>query len=212
MPRTRIKICGITREEDAFAAIEAGADALGFVLAPNSPRTIAPEAAAQIIIALPPFVTTVALFVNPKPAAVEAAMAESPFFDMVQLHGKEPEPAVRTISELGMGIIKAVRADQDDAQAVFAKWARFHEIDAVLLDGGPGGTGQTFDWGAWREAAHDSDQPVLLAGGLTPENVADAITSINPYAVDVSSGVESSAGVKDAAKLADFCSAVRDTD
>ena len=211
MARTRIKVCGITREDDAFLAVEAGADAVGFVLAPNSPRSISAEKAGDIAVALPPFVTKVALFVDAKAAAFEELLEEHPFFEYAQLHGRESEPTVKACAEVGVGLIKAIKVGDGLAKDIL-KWNNLVELDAVLLDGGTGGQGERFDWEEAAEAVQDSEHPVIVAGGLTAENVGEAIEILQPFAVDVSSGVEKKPGVKDASKLVEFCQAVRESE
>ncbi len=195
---TRVKICGITRKEDALHAVHAGADALGFVFYPKSPRCIDPEQARTIISALPPFVSAVGLFVNEGQKRIHE-IASFSGIDVIQLHGDEaPQDCVVN----GYRVVKALRVrDQDSLSA-----ADRYGVSALLLDAWApdqyGGTGRTFNWQlAARLAAR---RPVVLAGGLTPENVAQAIAAVHPYGVDVSSGVESSPGRKDPAKLAAF--------
>jgi phosphoribosylanthranilate isomerase len=204
--RTRVKICGITCREDAELAIAAGADALGFIFAP-SPRRIATEDAARILRALPPFVTTVGVVVDQDVAALRAACP----LDAIQFHGQETP---RTLAgAAGIRRIKAFRIrDESDLTALPAYEAC---AEAFLLDayvaGVAGGTGQTFNWDLARRA-RDIGRPILLAGGLTPDNVGAAIRAARPYAVDISSGVEASPGRKDPAKIAAFLSAVRTAD
>jgi phosphoribosylanthranilate isomerase len=208
MARTRIKICGIRDAESAFVAVESGADAIGFVFAPGSPRTITPDAAWEVAAVLPPFVQTVGLFVDPKLDAFDQAREACPT-DLVQLHGTEPEPVVR---DCGPDVVKAVRYDRSTIEAELMRWNRVDDVVAVLVDGGPGGTGEKADWDHLAEVASATDHPLILAGGLTPENVGEAIAAVRPYAVDVSSGVESEPGTKDPAKIAAFCRAVREAD
>lgn len=206
--RTRVKICGITSDEAAWCAVEAGADALGFVFVPSSPRFIEPEDAWEIASALPPFVTTVGLFVNPAIEDLDEARETFPF-DLIQLHGTEPEPLVR---DAGPDVIKAIRFDASTIEAELLKWSRIAEITALLIDGSPGGQGVAFDWNALAQHADSSDHPLIIAGGLDAQNVGEAVRTVRPYAVDVSSGVESAPGVKDPRKIADFCAAVRRAD
>ena len=199
----RIKICGITNLPDALAAVEAGAHALGFMFYEESPRCVTPPAAAEIIRALPPFVAKVGVFVNAERESVARAIAHCGL-DTVQFHGDEtPELC------LGFGVksIKAFRIrDAASLQALPA-----FRTDAWLLDsyvpGKLGGTGARFNWDLAAEASRDGRGRVILAGGLTPENVAAAIRQARPFGVDVSSGVESEPGRKDAAKMADFIAA-----
>jgi phosphoribosylanthranilate isomerase len=197
--RTRVKICGITRVEDGAAAAARGADAIGLNFYAPSPRSVDLETAAAIRRALPPFVTVVGLFVNAAPEAV-AESAEKVGLDMLQFHGDEsPE----LCGGLGMPYLKAVRVD--DAVDLRAQARRYADAAGLILDTPDeelwGGTGSTFDWDL---VPADLAVPVVLAGGLTPENVAEAVRRLRPYAVDVSGGVEASPGIKDAGKVARF--------
>lgn len=197
--RTRVKICGITRPEDGVEAARLGADAIGLVFYPKSPRAVTLAQAKAVVEALPPFVTTVALFVDPDPAEVELVLgAVAP--DLLQFHGSEsPE----FCSEFGHPWIKAIA--MRDGTDPAAEMARYRQGRGVLLDtylpGVPGGTGERFNWDLI--PAQLADQ-IILAGGLTPENVAEAIKQVHPYAVDVSGGVEAGKGIKDAARVAAF--------
>lgn len=196
---TRVKICGITNEEDAFAAIDAGADALGFVLYPKSSRFIAPAAAGRIIRKLPPFVQSVAVTVNATPPEVRDIETVA-MFDVWQLHGDELPDRCRALYP--RRIIKALSLGTDHYPNV-AEYA----IMAFLLDTPSatyGGTGKTFDWKLAVDFKPKVHRPLILSGGLTPENVAEAIETVQPYGVDVSSGVELSPGRKDHAKLKEF--------
>lgn len=199
MSKTRVKICGITRLEDALTAIEAGADALGFVFYPPSPRYIEPEKAAEIIAQLPPFVTTVALFVNEPEAEVRRIMALTQV-DLLQFHGDENADYCQ---QFGRAWIKALRVR--DADSLQQDLNQFHAARAILLDsyrpGVPGGTGETFNW---ELIPAQSAQAIILAGGLTPENISTAVQQVKPYAVDVSGGVEASKGIKDPVKIHAF--------
>jgi len=208
MPRTRIKICGIRDEDAALAAADAGADAIGFVFARGSPRTIDPERAFEIQAILPPFVSTVGVFVN---ASVDAFcdIEETCPSTLAQLHGSEDEPTVRAC---GPGIIRGIRFDPAAIAADLARWNAIDEVDALLIDGSSGGAGAAFDWAALSPHLAHLSKPVILAGGLTPENVGDAIRAVRPYAVDVSSGVERERGLKDPALISAFCEAVRKAD
>lgn len=192
--RVRVKICGITRLEDARVAAQQGADAVGLVFHPASPRSIEPSIAATIISALPAFVTSVALFRNPQAAMVDEVLEAAPF-DLLQFHGAEsPE----FCASFGRPFIKAVGASPDLGDDL----TRFHNARGVLIDHpGGGGTGQVFDW-----ALVPTRRPegLIVAGGLTPANVAGAIRALRPYAVDVSSGVESAPGIKDASRIRSF--------
>ena len=206
--RTRVKICGITRQEDARLAVELGAAALGFNFYPPSPRYIAPSAAAEIIRRLPPFVTLVGVFADETDAEHVAALAREAHVIAVQLHGPRfPEPS----SALeGFPLIRAVAVRED-----FKPEELGHlKASAFLLDTFDpnlhGGTGRTFNWSMAREAARYG--PIILAGGLTPENVGQAIREVRPFAVDVASGVESAPGIKDAAKFRAFFAAVEEAD
>jgi len=202
----RVKICGITNLEDALQAVETGADALGFVFCHDSPRHIFPEQAADIIRHLPPFVQTVGLFVNEAPETVNET-ADLCGLDVVQLHGDEsPEYC----EEIRRRIIKAFRVKSITCLEPMQRY----RVNGFLLDAwsptAHGGTGRTFNWEIAACAALASR--IILAGGLTPENVADAIQQVRPYGVDVSSGVESSPGKKDISKLHNFILAVRQAD
>ncbi|KPX28981.1 MULTISPECIES: phosphoribosylanthranilate isomerase [Pseudomonas syringae group] len=204
MPAVRSKICGITRIEDALAAVEAGADAIGLVFYPKSPRAVTVLQARAIIAALPPFVTTVGLFVNASRCELNETL-DAVALDMLQFHGDEtPEEC----DGYHRPYIKALRvkAGDDIASACRA----YRNARGVLLDtyveGVPGGTGETFDWALIPD---DLDKPVILAGGLTSANVAQAIAQVRPYAVDVSGGVEKSKGIKDREKILAFMSAVQ---
>ncbi|MFJ2361942.1 phosphoribosylanthranilate isomerase [Pseudomonas fluorescens] len=204
MSAVRSKICGITRIEDALAAVEAGADAIGFVFYAKSPRAVSVQQARVIILALPPFVTTVGLFVNPSRCELGEILDAVPL-DLLQFHGDE---VVADCEGWHRPYIKALRvkAGDDIAAAVDA----YPSASGVLLDtyveGVPGGTGEAFDWSLIPQTL---SKPLILAGGLTPENVADAVARVKPYAVDVSGGVEASKGIKDHAKIRAFINAVR---
>ena len=202
--RTRIKICGITSVEDALAAARLGADAIGLVFYPPSPRYVEVEQAAEIAAALPPFVTTVALFVNADEQTI-ADVVSRVRIDLIQFHGNECKDYCGLHQR---PYIKAVRMSDDvdlDKQL-----NDFSQARGLLLDtykaGVPGGTGEQFNWD--RVPAHVADK-IILAGGLTPENVKDAVAQVHPYAVDVSGGVESVPGKKDIEKMARFIEAVR---
>ena len=202
--RTRVKICGITRDQDAHAAVDCGADALGFVFYEPSPRYIPPALASRIIATLPPFVTTVALFVDAEPAQVAATLRQAGV-DLLQFHGDE---TADYCAHFGRPWIKAVRVAADtDLQAAQRRYAGAR---ALLLDtyrpGVPGGTGERFDWDL---VPAELASRIVLAGGLTPVNVGDAVRRVRPYAVDVSGGVEVEKGVKDAARIESFIQEVR---
>lgn len=205
---TRIKICGIRDEDALFAAADAGADAVGFVFAPKSLRAIDPEDAWELVGMLPPFVASVGLFVNADLDTFTEIEEACPT-GISQLHGDEREDLVR---QCGPGVIKAVRFHPDTIVRDLQRWNAVDEVDAILIDGSAGGEGTTFDWGALAGVKHHTGKPIILAGGLTPANVGEAIRAVRPFAVDVSSGVESSPGIKDPALIAQFCKAVRQAD
>lgn len=195
----RVKICGITRIDDLHAACDAGADALGFVFYDKSPRHVSVEAAAALVRALPPFVQSVGLFVNADPAYIESVLQQVPL-DVLQFHGDEsPMDCIR----FGRPYLKAVRVKADTDLLKCA--ADFDTARGLLLDayvaGVPGGTGERFDWGLIPASL---PKPVVLSGGLTPDNIAEAVQGVRPWAVDVSSGVELSKGIKDSHKMAQF--------
>jgi phosphoribosylanthranilate isomerase len=200
----RIKICGITNEEDALAAAQLGADALGFIFAP-SPRQVMAERAREIIETLPPMIQTVGVFVDADPEKVNHT-ATYCHLDLLQFHGDEtPEYC----SGFGRRVIKAIRLrSRKDLQSLSEYSSA---VDALLLDtyvpNQRGGTGTTFDWNLALIAKKEGR--IILAGGLNPDNVADAVSRIRPYAVDASSGLERSEGVKDHAKLAKFIERVQ---
>lgn len=206
--RTRIKFCGITRAEDRDAAIALGVDALGFILVAASPRCVSAEAAAQLRAGVPPFVTSVVLLRNPPPAEVEAALAiVRP--DLLQFHGEE---SAEFCASFGHPYIKAV-AMQGAARSLADYAAEYRGARALLLDGhapgGLGGQGKAFDWA---RATESVNLPIILAGGLKPDNVAEAIAAARPFAVDVSSGIEAQPGIKDSGKMRVFAQAVRRAD
>ena len=201
---TRIKICGITREQDALAAAAAGADAIGLVFYAPSPRAVDAAQAARIVAALPPFVTTVGLFVDAEPAAVRAVLAEVPL-DLLQFHGEESDDYCR---QFGRPYLKAVRVRSADQLQDVA--AQRPGAAGILLDsykpGVPGGTGEVFDW---RLVPRERDWNLVLAGGLAAGNVRQAIDEMQPWAVDVSGGVEAAKGIKDVAKINAFVQEVK---
>lgn len=206
MSRTRIKICGLTRAEDVLAAVEAGADAIGLVFYPPSPRFVAFERAAELAALVPPFVTTVGLFVNPDPAYVRQALAQVPL-QLLQFHGDEPETLC---AAFGRPWIKAARVRPGVDLVEFS--ASHPSASGLLLDAfveGYGGGGKVFDWSLIPERLGRS---LILSGGLDPDNVAEAVRRVRPWAVDVSSGVESGKGIKDAARIAAFVAGVRNAD
>jgi phosphoribosylanthranilate isomerase len=203
----KVKICGITNLADGTAAAEAGADALGFVFYEASPRCVTVEAAARIIRALPPFVIKVGVFVN-APADEVLHTARECGLSLLQFHGDEPPDYC---TQFGVMSMKAFRIRDAQSLGILHEYA----TDAWLLDayaeGLPGGTGERFNWDlavAAREQAQE--RPVFLAGGLTPENVGDAVRRVAPYGVDVSSGVEAAPGQKDQAKVKAFIRAAKE--
>lgn len=217
--RTRIKICGLTREQDVDAAIEAGADAVGFVLYPASPRAVSAERARQLASRLPPFITPVLLFVNEPAASVRAALTGVPGA-MAQFHGDEsPEQCWEASGQGAHRFMRAARIPLGAAGAGFdlVKYASdYSRAQAILLDAhveAYGGGGKAFDWSL---LPHAVDAHLVLSGGLTPANVGDGIrrlrTAAKSLAVDVSSGVEASKGIKDAVKIREFVAAVRAAD
>ncbi|NLY58716.1 MAG: phosphoribosylanthranilate isomerase [Gammaproteobacteria bacterium] len=200
----RIKICGITRIEDALAAAQAGADAIGLVFHAASPRAVEIEQAAAIVRALPPFVTSVGLFVDASAERIHQVLSRVPL-DMLQFHGDEPDDFCQTFAR---PYLKAVRVRPgDDINALAANWPG---ASGILLDsykpGVPGGTGETFDW---RMIPAQRDWRLVLAGGLRAGNVREAIELTSPWAVDVSGGVELSRGIKDDAKINAFIQEVK---
>jgi len=199
----RIKICGLTRGEDLQQAVQAGADAIGLVFYPPSPRCVDVETAARLARAVPPFVTIVGLFVNADPGLVRATLSAVPMH-VLQLHGDEDEAYCR---QFDRPYIKAarVRPGLDLVQYV----AAFPSAQAILLDAfadGYGGSGKVFDWSLVPESL---DRPVILSGGLDAGNVGEAVRRLRPAAVDVSSGVEAAKGIKDGEKMRAFVAAVR---
>lgn len=203
----RIKICGITNLEDALLAADLGADALGFIFYPPSPRSIEPEAAKAIIAQLPPFVTTVGVFVDEAAATVKELAAQVGL-DWLQLHGQETPGYCRSLDRR---VIKAFRIKDENSLDELAPYQG--AAQALLLDtykkGQVGGTGETFNWDLALKAKKFG--PIILAGGLTPENVAQAIATVQPFAVDVASGVEAAPGRKDPVKLRAFFAAIKGT-
>lgn len=203
MHRTRIKICGLTREEDVRAAVNAGADAIGFVFYPPSPRFVPFERAAQLARLIPPFVATVGLFVEPGRDFVKAALAHVPL-QVLQFHGDEAES---DCTGFGLPYIKAARMRPGLDLLKYA--ASFPGAQGLLLDAfveGYGGGGETFDWSLIPDKL---PMPLILSGGLSAANVTEAVRRVRPWAVDVSSGVESAKGIKDAARITDFVAGVQ---
>jgi phosphoribosylanthranilate isomerase len=201
---TRIKVCGITSTQDALFTAQAGVDAIGLVFFEKSPRNVTAEQAKQICAVLPPFVTTVGLFVNAEKAWVETLLETVPL-DVLQFHGAEsPEycasfsrPYIKAVPMNGLQSFEAYADQYPDAQGFLVD---SHAPDTV------GGTGETFDW---KQVPQDYPKPIILAGGLKPENVAQAIEMTHVYAVDVSSGVEATKGVKSEEKVKAFVQNVR---
>jgi phosphoribosylanthranilate isomerase len=217
--RTRIKICGLTREQDVDAAVDAGADAVGFVLYPKSPRAVSLERAVELANRLPPFVTPVLLFVNEDPAITTRALAAVKGA-LAQFHGDEtPAECLAASGHGAHRYLRAARIPTGPAAGDFdlVKYARdFSDAQAILLDAhveGYGGGGKAFDWSL---LPHVANAHLVLSGGLTPANVGDGIRWLRPRcqapAVDVSSGVESAKGIKDAGKIREFVAAVRAAD
>ncbi len=202
--RTRVKICGITRREDARAVVEYGADAIGLVFYPDSPRHVSIETACEVAGSVAPFVTTTGLFVNAGEQHIRQVLASVPL-GLLQFHGQESND---DCNRYGLPFIKSIpmRPGSDSA----AMMAEYPDAAGFLLDTWQpethGGGGEPFDWGT---VPGDTGKPIILAGGLTPDNVAGAIAAVRPYAVDVSSGVESAPGVKSAQQIKAFMQGVQ---
>lgn len=207
MSRTRIKICGIRDIDSAFAAVEAGADAIGFIFVRSSPRFIEPEAAAEIMASLPPFVATVGVFMN-MPVDAFSDIEEACPTTYTQLHGDEDAELIAACAP----VIKGVRFAPTSIGKELARFDTDENIEAILIDGPSPGAGVPFRWADLTPHTDSVSKPIFLAGGLTPENVSDAIAEVRPYAVDVSSGVERERGVKDHDLIRAFCRAVRRAD
>ena len=209
LQRTRVKMCGTTRLEDALAAVRFGVDALGFIFYPKSPRFITSENMARIVENLPPLVDRVGVFVN-SPMEEVMAIAERGL-SYLQLHGDESVGYCRELRQHlpSCGIIKAFRVGEKSRPDDFAPYNDC--VDAFLLDtyvsGESGGTGKTFDWSIIKQL--NLRQPIFLAGGLTPENVQQAIAKVQPFAVDINSGVELEPGVKDHSRLLELMKLVQ---
>lgn len=206
MSRTRIKICGLTRPQDLDAAIHLGADAVGFVFYPPSPRYLSLDLARELAMRVPPFVTRVGLFVNADLQQVRDTLAEVPI-DLLQFHGEEQADYC---AQFGLPYLKAARVRPGVDLLEFAH--TYASAQGILLDAwveAYGGVGQSFDWSL---IPSNLPVPMILSGGLHVDNVGEAVMKIKPWAVDVSSGVESAKGIKDADKIAAFVSAVRMSD
>ena len=205
--RTRVKICGITRVEDALAAADAGADAVGLVFYARSPRAVSIEKAIEICRALPPLISKVALFVDARDEEIRQVLEQVPI-DLIQFHGDECSADCGTF---GRPYIKALSMRQGIDVSAYAR--TYKDAAGLLLDTYhadlKGGSGESFNW---QQFPQDSDRPLFLAGGLHADNVFDAIRQTRPYAVDVSSGVEIDKGIKDAAKIARFIAEVQHAD
>lgn len=215
--RTRIKICGLTREQDLLGAIAAGADAVGFVFYAKSPRYIAPENAGRLVMQVPPFVTTVGLFVNATLEEVQAVLAQAPV-SLLQFHGDETSAQCATIAAaVNRPFMRAVRVKQETTAGDLLECESDYRAASTLFSGllldtyvdSYGGSGKVFDWSLIPE---NLAPRAVLSGGLSAQNATDAVQRIRPHAVDVSSGVEQAKGIKDVAKIRAFISAVRAAD
>ncbi|MES2538404.1 MAG: phosphoribosylanthranilate isomerase [Pseudomonadota bacterium] len=212
--RTRIKLCGLTRAEDVQIAVAAGADAIGFVFYAGSPRYVAPQAAAGLLRLVPPFVTTVGLFVNATPAQVAEVVAQAPI-SLLQFHGDETLEQCCAIAEaVNRPFTRALRVRPDMSGADLLKCDNEYRTASRLFSGllldtwadGYGGSGKVFDWSLIPE---ELAPRVVLSGGLSVQNATDAVIRVRPYAVDISSGIEHAKGIKDAVKIHAFMDAVR---
>ncbi len=203
---TRIKICGTINLDDALMAIEAGADALGFIFVPNTPRYIHPDQAAKIIEDLSPFITVVGLFVNADPEDI-AATADQCHLDMIQLHGDESPGFCQALNRR---LIKAFRVKDESSLSRLSDYRVSGYLLDTYVEGAMGGTGKVFDWNLAVKAKQHGR--IILAGGLNPNTVPSAIRQVRPYGVDVSSGVEADPGRKDPAKVKAFIRSVREVD
>ena len=206
MKRTRVKICGITRVEDALSAVNAGADAIGLVFYTSSPRYVSIAQARDIVAAMPPFVSVVGLFVNASSGEIQSILSQVRL-DILQFHGDET-PA--QCAQINLPYYKAIRVKPDTNLLQYA--IDFKAAKALLLDAyneqAYGGTGHTFDW---HLIPKNLPKPIILAGGLDSQNVTGAIQQVQPYAVDVSGGVELTKGIKNAEKIAAFMQAVKES-
>lgn len=217
MQRTRIKICGLTRAEDVRAAVAAGADALGFVFYPKSPRYVAPRRAAELIAALPPFVGSVGLFVNASVDEVAMAARIAPL-SMLQFHGDESSAhSAALAAAANRPFMQVFRVKPDTSAADLLEYEQRYRAASTLFSGllldtfvdAYGGAGKVFDWSL---IPKDLAPRVVLSGGLSVHNATDAVVRVRPYAVDVSSGVEADKGIKDARRIRDFVAAIRAAD
>lgn len=215
--RTRIKICGLTRERDLLEAIAAGADAVGFIFYAKSPRYIAPEGARRLIARIPPFITPVGLFVNATLEEVQTVLEHAPV-SMLQFHGDEtPAQCAAIAAAVNRPFMRAVRVKPETTPADLLECESDYRVASALFSGllldtyvdSYGGSGKVFDWSLIPESLAPR---AVLSGGLNAQNVTDAVQRIRPHAVDVSSGVEEAKGIKDAAKIRAFISAVRAAD
>jgi len=206
--RTKIKICGITNHDDAQAAINNGADAIGFIFVKDSPRYITPADAAAIMFELPPMTSAIGVVQD---LAIEdfCNVEQNCPCHTFQLHGKEP---VDLVQQCGPGVIKAFKYEEITIKSQLDRWAKVAEIDALLIDGSEGGKGQPFDWQKLTPLLENYNKDIIIAGGLNASNVAEVIKAIRPYAVDISTGVESKPGIKDHQKIEALCAAVRAAD
>ncbi|MFI4860175.1 MAG: N-(5'-phosphoribosyl)anthranilate isomerase [Phycisphaerales bacterium JB063] len=205
MTRTRIKICGIREEAAARAAVNAGADAIGLVFVASSPRAVDIPDAARVVGSLPPWVEPVGLFVDAEAEHI-LQVCRATGVHSVQLHGREPLSLLDSLP--GLRVIKALPFDPDALDSALA-WDADPRVSALLFDAAQGGSGETIDWHALAAVKPGFSKPIILAGGLSPGNVAEAIEVVGPYAVDVSSGVEASRGEKDAGLIDAFCKSAR---
>lgn len=206
--RTRVKVCGIRSYDDAMYAVDAGADAIGFIFVENTPRFIEPEKAAGIMFSLPPFVSTVGVVRDLDVDAFCDLEQMCPAHSM-QLHGKEPVDVVR---QCGPGVIKAFKYEDATINSQLTRWGKVDEVDALLIDGSEGGEGTSFDWSKLQSQTERFPKPIIIAGGIDADNVSRVIETLRPYGVDVSSGVEDAPGKKNAEKIARLCAAVRAAD
>jgi phosphoribosylanthranilate isomerase len=192
--RVRVKICGITNEKDAIMTCKLGADAIGFVFA-ESKRKVTPEIAKEIIKNLPPFISTVGIFVDEELNEINR-ITDFALLDAVQLHGRESDEYCH---EVNRKVIKGIKVTEDDSKKSLIKKMETYSVSAFILDPGKG-SGKTFNW----EIAQEIEKPIIIAGGLTPFNVSEVIRKLNPYGVDVSTGVEKDYGIKDKEKVEKF--------